>query len=38
MLMSLATGESVAHLNYLLALGEVTMSINADGCAWYQMI
>ena len=38
MLMSLATGESVAHLNYLLARGEVTMSINADGCAWYQMI
>ena len=37
MLMSLATGESVAHLNYLLARGEVTMSINADGCAWYQL-
>ena len=37
MQMSLATGESVAHINYLVARGEARASIGDDGCAWYQM-
>jgi glyoxylase-like metal-dependent hydrolase (beta-lactamase superfamily II) len=32
----LATGESVAHLNYLLAEGQLTASADADGVVWYQ--
>ena len=37
MQMSLATGETMAHLNYLLAQDEARKSMDADGCAWYQM-
>jgi hypothetical protein len=33
----MATGESVAHLNYLLHRGEAEMELSADGCAWYRM-
>jgi len=35
-LLSLATGESIAHLNYLLRRGEATVSVDDDGVAWYQ--
>ena len=36
MLMSLATGESLAHLNYLLARGQAQATLGADGCLWYR--
>ncbi|WP_321931866.1 MBL fold metallo-hydrolase [Paraburkholderia guartelaensis] len=36
-LLGMATGESVAHLNYLLHRGEAEMELSADGCAWYRM-
>ncbi|MDN5873283.1 MAG: MBL fold metallo-hydrolase [Sinobacteraceae bacterium] len=36
MLMSLATGESLAHINYLLARGEVQARLGDDGCIWYR--
>ncbi|GAB3628443.1 Hydroxyacylglutathione hydrolase [Pandoraea terrae] len=36
-LLRMATGESVAHLNYLLHGGEVHMEVGPDGCAWYRM-
>lgn len=32
----MAAGESVAHLNYLLDLGEITTHIDAAGIRWYQ--
>lgn len=32
---SMATGEAVAHLNYLLADGDANRSVDADGIAWY---
>ncbi|QXL84987.1 MBL fold metallo-hydrolase [Comamonas sp. NLF-1-9] len=35
-LMGLATGEALAHLNYLLVRGEVQASQGEDGCTWYQ--
>jgi len=35
-LLSLATGESLAHLNYLLHRGEATMSVDDAGVAWYR--
>jgi hypothetical protein len=35
MLMSLATGESIAHLNHLRRLGEVSLEIDARGVGWY---
>lgn len=35
-LLSLATGESLAHLNYLLHRGEATVSVDDAGVAWYQ--
>ena len=35
-LLGLATGESLAHLNYLVARGEATVTRAADGIAWYQ--
>jgi len=38
MQMSLATGESVAHLNYLVARGEARVRMGKEGCAWYQMV
>lgn len=37
MQMSLATGESVAHLNYLVARGEARVVSGDDGCAWYRL-
>jgi glyoxylase-like metal-dependent hydrolase (beta-lactamase superfamily II) len=32
----LATGESLAHLNYLMRRGEAIVSDDADGVAWYR--
>ena len=32
----MATGESVAHLNYLLAEGELKSDLDGDGVCWYQ--
>lgn len=34
----LATGESIAHLNYLIARGEAAMRLDARGEAWYAML
>lgn len=36
-LLEVATGESVAHLNYLLHRDEAEMELDADGVAWYRM-
>ncbi|MCY0852723.1 MBL fold metallo-hydrolase [Cupriavidus sp. D39] len=36
-LLDVATGESVAHLNYLLHRDEVEMELDTDGVAWYRM-
>lgn len=36
-LLSMATGESVACINYLVQRGEVERSIDDAGVAWYQM-
>lgn len=35
-LLSLATGESVAHLNYLIRRGEASVTLAEDGVAWYR--
>jgi glyoxylase-like metal-dependent hydrolase (beta-lactamase superfamily II) len=35
-LLSLATGESVAHLNYLIRRGEAIVTLADDGVAWYR--
>jgi glyoxylase-like metal-dependent hydrolase (beta-lactamase superfamily II) len=35
-LLSMATGESVAHLNCLLRRGLATRDVDADGVAWYR--
>jgi len=35
-LMSMATGEGIAHLNYLIGRGEATESVDAHGVAWYR--
>jgi glyoxylase-like metal-dependent hydrolase (beta-lactamase superfamily II) len=35
-LMHLATGESIACLNYLLHLGEATRTLDDGGVAWYE--
>ncbi|MWV17048.1 MBL fold metallo-hydrolase [Pseudomonas sp. L-22-4S-12] len=35
-LLGLATGESVAHLNYLLRRGEIVRELDAGGVAWYR--
>ena len=32
----MATGEAIAHLNYLLAQNRLTSSTDADGVRWYQ--
>ena len=32
----MATGESIAHLNYLLADGSITAESDSDGVRWYQ--
>jgi hypothetical protein len=36
-LLRMATGESLANLNYLLHRGEATMEVDAPGVAWYRM-
>jgi glyoxylase-like metal-dependent hydrolase (beta-lactamase superfamily II) len=36
-LLFLATGETIAHLNYLLHRGEATVEMDHDGVAWYRM-
>ena len=33
--LSMATGEAIAHLNYLLATDEITRSLDDQGVAWY---
>jgi glyoxylase-like metal-dependent hydrolase (beta-lactamase superfamily II) len=35
-LLMMATGESMAHMNYLLSSGEAVVEIGADGVAWYR--
>ncbi|TAM09083.1 MAG: MBL fold metallo-hydrolase [Nevskiaceae bacterium] len=37
MIMTLATGETLAHLNYLKAHGEVVAELRSDGCLWYTL-
>ena len=34
-LLSLATGETIAHLNYLVQRGEVSVRTDGDGVNWY---
>ena len=36
MQLGLATGESIAHLNYLLHRGEACVQVDQDGVAWYR--
>ncbi|MGH6625776.1 MAG: MBL fold metallo-hydrolase [Burkholderiaceae bacterium] len=36
-LLGMATGESVAHLNYLLHRDEAVKEVGADGVAWYRV-
>ncbi|MGB6099837.1 MAG: MBL fold metallo-hydrolase [Comamonas sp.] len=36
-LMSLATGEALAHLNYLIVRGEARAEAGDDGCTWYRL-
>ncbi|MEO7129566.1 MAG: MBL fold metallo-hydrolase, partial [Rhodoferax sp.] len=36
-LLGMATGEGVAHLNYLLHRNEAVMEVDADGVAWYHV-
>ena len=33
--MSMATGEAIAHLNYLIEQGEAKRELDTDGVAWY---
>lgn len=37
LLLGLATGESLACLNYLVARGEACISMDVDGVAWYRL-
>lgn len=37
-LMSMATGESLADLNYLVARGEASASLGGDGCLYYRAV
>jgi glyoxylase-like metal-dependent hydrolase (beta-lactamase superfamily II) len=37
-LLNLATGESLAHINYLIGLGEAAVVKEVDGVAWYQLV
>jgi glyoxylase-like metal-dependent hydrolase (beta-lactamase superfamily II) len=37
-LLSLATGESIAHLNYLIRRCEAFMTVADDGVAWYRAV
>jgi hypothetical protein len=34
----LATGESYAHLHYLMAQGKLTMQTDKSGVNWYQRV
>jgi glyoxylase-like metal-dependent hydrolase (beta-lactamase superfamily II) len=36
-LLGMATGEGVAHLNYLLQRDEAVLDLDADGVAWYRV-
>lgn len=36
-LLGMATGESLAHLNHLLARGEATARLDSAGVRWYQL-
>ena len=36
--MSLATGESLACLNYLIGRGEVRCELRDDGINWYSLV
>jgi glyoxylase-like metal-dependent hydrolase (beta-lactamase superfamily II) len=36
-LLGMATGESIAHLNHLLALGEAKVELRDDGALWYRL-
>jgi glyoxylase-like metal-dependent hydrolase (beta-lactamase superfamily II) len=36
--LSLATGEAIAHLNYLLEKGEANVETDGDGIRWYHAI
>ena len=33
-----ATGESIAHLNYLIGIGQMTVETDEDGIHWYQSV
>ncbi|MFK8053145.1 MAG: MBL fold metallo-hydrolase [Woeseiaceae bacterium] len=33
----MATGEAIAHLNYLIARGEIIAETSEDGVAWYRL-
>jgi glyoxylase-like metal-dependent hydrolase (beta-lactamase superfamily II) len=35
-LLGLATGEAIAHLNYLMHRGEASIEIDQDGVGWYR--
>ncbi|MNP87280.1 hypothetical protein D3C76_1880640 [compost metagenome] len=35
---TLATGEALACLNYLLRRGEISVSLDGHGVAWYQRL
>lgn len=35
-MLMMATGESIAHLNCLVARGQATRALDADGVLWYQ--
>jgi len=35
-LLGMATGETLAHLNRLIAQGDATVEVDADGVAWYR--
>lgn len=37
MQLSLATGEAIAHLNYLIRRGEAAIQTDKDGVNWYRM-
>jgi len=37
-MLGLATGESLAHLNHLIAAGEATATLDADGVRWYRLV
>ena len=34
--LSMATGEALAHLNYLIKRDEVVRTLDTDGVAWYE--